>query len=99
MKNKESKMPQNKKEWHLEVSEEQYETMKAKGYDEEVLFKPGTHTFRRRHPGKILKRENKTVILHLDEETFNFYQNRSNDKSIEEQINSELRTIFEKEVA
>jgi hypothetical protein len=99
MKNKELKTSPSEKEWNLEVSEEQYETMKAKGYDEETLFKPGTHTFRRRHLSKIVKRENKTVILHLDEETFEFYQNRASDKSIEEQISSELRTILEKEVA
>lgn len=99
MKNKEVKTLPSEKEWTLEVSKEQYESAKAKGYDEETLFKPGTHTFRRRDPNKVVKRENKTVILHLDEETFEFYQNRAADKSIEEQINSELRTILEKEVA
>lgn len=99
MKNKEAKTQSNK-EWHLDVSEEEYRTMKAKGLDEESLFKPGRHTFRRRHPDKILQRDNKTVVLHLDEETFNFYQQRTSaDKTIEDQINSELRVLAEKENA
>ena len=99
MKNKEAKTRSNK-EWHLDVSEEEYQTMKAKGLDEESLFEPGRHTFRRRHPDKILQRDNKTVVLHLDEETFNFYQQRtSEDKTVEDQINSELRVLAEKENA
>lgn len=99
MKDKEAKTQSNK-EWHLDVSEEEYKALKAKGLDEESLFKPGRHTFRRRHPDKILKRDNKTVVLHLDEETFNFYRRRTDeDKTVEEQINTELRSIAEKETA
>jgi hypothetical protein len=95
MNNKEVKTQSNK-EWHLDVSEEEYEAMKAKGLDEESLFKPGRHTFRRRHPSKILQRDNKTVVLHLDEETFNFYQSRTaENKTLEEQINAELRLMIE----
>jgi len=97
---KEAKM--SEKEWHLDVSEEQYETAKAKGIDEETLFKPGRHTFRRRDPNKIVKKDNKTVVLHLDEETFSYYQRRAAEKeteSVEEQIRIELRTIVEKEAA
>ncbi len=93
-KNEEAKISANKKEWHLDVSEEQYEQTKAKGFDEETLFKPGRHTFRRRDPDKILKRENKTVILHLDEETYDFYKSmaeKEEGKTIEEQINAELK--------
>lgn len=91
-----------KKEWHLDVSEAEYEASKAKGLDEESLFKPGRHTFRRRDPNKIIKRDNKTVIIHLDEETYNYYQRRAPEKqndSIEEQIKTELRAIVEKEAA
>ena len=99
MKDKEAKTQSNK-EWHLDVSEEEYKAMKDKGLDEESLFKPGRHTFRRRPPEKILQRNNKTVVLHLDEETFNFYQQRTaKDKTVEEQINIELRVLAEKEVA
>ncbi len=101
-KDKEAKTSQNKKEWHLDVSEKQYEDAKAKGFDEETLFKPGRHTFRRRDPKKILKRENKTVVLHLDEETFNFYKRlaeKENGKSIEDQINTKLKYLTEQEPA
>lgn len=99
---KEAKTSANKKEWTLEVTEEQYEEAKAKGFDEETLFKPGKHKFRRRDPEKILKRENKTVVLHLDEETFRFYKRLAENQksgSIEEQIKNELKSIAEKEAA
>jgi uncharacterized DUF497 family protein len=99
-KDKEAKM--RDKEWHLDVSEEQYEEMKAGGLDEESLFKPGRHTFRRRDADKIIKRDNKTIVLRLDEETFDYYQRRAEEKhsaSIEEQIEIELRNIAEKEAA
>lgn len=99
-KDKEAKTPE--KEWHLDVSREQYEESKAKGLDEESLFKPGRHVLRRRAAEKIINRDNKTVVLHLDEETYNYYQRRTNEgeaASIEEQIKTELRTLVEKEAA
>ena|SRR5215204_4086804 len=92
----------SEREWNLDVSEEQYEEMKARGLDEESLFKPGRHTFRRRDPNKIINRDNKTVVLHLDEETYNYYQRLTDNgkaESIEEQIKIELRNIAEKETA
>jgi hypothetical protein len=99
MKDKEAKTQSNK-EWHLDVSEEEYKALKKKGLDEESLFKPGRHTFRRRHSNKILRRENRTVILHLDEETFAFYQQKTGENStVEEQINAELRLLADKEAA
>jgi hypothetical protein len=97
MNNKEVKTQSNK-EWHLDVSEEEYKAMQAKGLDEESLFKPGRHTFHRRPADKILHRDNKTVVIHLDEETFKFYQNRTaENKTLEEQINAELRILAGKE--
>lgn len=99
-KNKEAKM--SEKEWHLDISEEQYEAAKAKGLDEESLFKPGRHTLRRRDPRKIVVRDNKTVVIHLDDETFSYYQRRAEEKkieSVEEQIKIELRLLAEKEAA
>lgn len=100
MNDKEAKTPE--KQWHLDVSEEQYEASRAKGLDEESLFKPGRHTFRRRDSDKIISRNTKTVVLHLDEETYNYYQRLTETgkaESIEEQIKLELRTIAEKEAA
>ncbi len=99
-KDNEAKM--SEKEWHLDVSEAEYEASKAKGLDEESLFKPGRHIFRRRDPNKIVSRENKTVVLHLDDETYDYYQRRAEEKenkSIEDQIKLELRHIAEKEAA
>ena len=97
-KDNEAKTPE--KEWHLDISKEQYEEMKAKGLDEESVFKPGRHVFRRRDPNKIVSRDNKTVILHLDEETFNYYRRLTDNgdaETIEEQIKIELRNLAEKE--
>jgi len=101
-KDKDAKMSGNKKEWTLDVSEQQYEESKAKGLDEETLFNPGKHTFRRRDSNKIVKRDNKTVILHLDEETFSYYKSladKDKNTSIEAKINAELRSLAEKETA
>ena len=102
MKDKEAKMPPSEKEWHLDVSRDQYEETEAKGLDKETLFKPGRHTFRRRDPSKIINRDNKTIVLHLDEETFSYYQRRAEEQkneSVEEQIKTELRNLAEKEAA
>ena len=99
---KEAKTPSSEREFHLDVSREQYEDAKAKGCDEETLFKPGRHTFRHRDPDKIINRDNKTIVLHLDEETFSYYQRRAaeqKNESIEEQIQTELRNLAEKEAA
>ena len=41
-----------------------------------------------------------TVVLHLDEETFTYFQHRaekSESKNIESEINAELRAFAEKE--
>jgi hypothetical protein len=95
MNNKEVKTQSNK-EWHLDVSEDEYKAMQARGLDEESLFKPGRHTFRRRPAGKILQRDSKTVVIHLDEETYNFYRQRTaSNGTLEEQIKAELRLLAE----
>jgi hypothetical protein len=99
--NNETKTPTNK-EWRLEVTEEQYQAAKDKGIEEEALFKPGTHVFRRRDPNKVLRKNQTTVVLHLDEETFTYFQRRaatSGSKNIEAEINAELRALADKEVA
>lgn len=86
----------------MEVSEADYEASKAKGIEEESLFKPGKHVFRRRDPKKILQRDQTTVVLHLDAKTYTYFQNRaekSAEKNIESAINAELRALAEKEVA
>lgn len=101
-KNNESKMPSTNKEWHLDVTVEQYEAMKAKGIDDETLLKPGRHTFRRRDPNKIVRKNQTTVVLDLDEETFIYFQRRADEEkseTVEEQINAELRAIAERDAA
>lgn len=101
-KDNEAKTLSTNKEWHLDVTVEQYEAMKAKGIDDETLFEPGSHVFRRRDPNKILRRNQTTVVLNLDEETFAYFRRRAAEQkaeTIEEQINAELRTIVERDAA
>jgi len=100
--NNEAKTPTTNEEWRLEVTEDQYQAAKDKGIEEEALFKPGTHVFRRRDPNKVLRKNQTTVVLHLDEETFTYFQRRaetSESKNIEAEINAELRALADKEVA
>lgn len=96
MKDNAAKTPiSTNKEWYLDVSEEQYEAMKAKGIDEEALFKPGRHVFRRRPAEKILRKRQTTIVLHLDEEVFNYFETRAaqENENIEASINAQLRAV------
>jgi len=99
-KGKEPKILEPHEEWRMEVTEEQYEATKAKGIEEESLFKPGTHVFRRRPQNKIMEKNQTTVVLNLDEKTFRYFQHlaqNSQTKTVESEISAELRVIAEKE--
>ena len=90
------------KEWYLDVSQEQYEAMRAEGIEEEALLKPGRHVFRRRDPSKIIRKTNTTVAVQLDEQTLAFLRRRANEQhnhSVEAQIQCELRALAEREAA
>src|SRR5256885_2201677 len=89
------------REWRLEVTEDQYRSSRDKGIEDESLLKPGTHIFRRRDPSRVLHKEQRTVILHLDEKTFAHFQRRADaeSKNVEAEINDELRAFAEKEAA
>jgi hypothetical protein len=100
-KDKEPKTSRDAREWRLEVTEDQYRSSREKGIEDESLLKPGTHTFRRRDPSRIIHTEQRTVILHLDEKTFAHFERRANaeSKNVEAEISDELRAFAEKESA
>lgn len=90
------------KEHYLEVTQEQYEAMKAKGIDDESLLKPGRHVFRRRPAHKILKQTQTTVVLNLDEETIAYFQCRAaeqNATTVEAQIAADISNLVKRDAA
>jgi hypothetical protein len=90
------------KEYYLDVTVEQYEAMKAKGIEEELLFKPGRHVFRRRPAHKIAPRTQFSVLLNLDAETFAYFQRRAaeqNAATVEEQIQAEINNLVKRDAA
>ena len=98
----EAEMLSTNREIYLDVTAEQYETMKAKGIEEELLFKPGRHIFRRRPAHKILKQTQTTVVLNLDEETIAYFQRRADEQNaatIEAQIAADIRRLAQREAA
>lgn len=89
----------------LEVTQEDYEGMKAEGVDDESLLKPGKYKLRRRtkiatkedlHPSNI-KVE---FQMKLDLDVLNFFQEKAGDKeikSLQKILNRKLRKLMENE--
>jgi hypothetical protein len=76
--------------------------MKAKGIEEELIFKPGRHVFRRRPAHKIIQKTNTTVLLNLDAETYAYFQRRAAEQqteTVEAQIAADLRRLVPREAA
>ena len=92
------------KEIILEVTEEKYAEMKAKGIDEEAILKPGKHVFKRVSPEKVFNRkESKTRInICVDSDILQHFRHRAenpNSAPYQTQINNELRAIMERDLA
>ncbi len=92
------------KEVFLEVTEEKYAEMKAKGIDEEAILKPGKHVFKRVSPEKVFDRkETKTRInICVDSDILQHFRKRAENPHsapYQTQINNELRAIMERDLA
>lgn len=92
------------KEVFLEVTEEKYAEMKAKGIDEEAILKPGKHVFKRVSPEKVFDRkETKTRInICVDSDILQHFRKRAespHSAPYQTQINNELRAIMERDLA
>lgn len=92
-------------EVYIDVTEEQYRAMRAKGIDEEALLKPGRHKFvrglfKKMHPGYEPKRAKARISIYLDADVLAYFRARasqSNAAPYQTQINNELRAIMERE--
>lgn len=94
-------------EVYLDVTEEQYQKMRAKGIDEEALLKPGRHKFvrglfKQMHPDYSPQKAKVRISIHLDADVLAHFRARAaqpHAAPYQTQINNELRTIMEREVA
>ncbi len=94
------------KEIILEVTQEMFEEMKAKGIDEEAILKPGKHIFTRggfqeRHPNFNPKEAKMRINICLDADVVHHFRKRAespHSASYQTQINNELRTIMERDL-
>lgn len=92
-------------EVYIDVTEEQYRAMRAKGIDEEALLKPGRRKFvrglfKKKHPGYESKRAKARISIYLDADVLAYFRARAsqpNAAPYQTQINNELRAIMERE--
>jgi uncharacterized protein (DUF4415 family) len=92
----------NPEERILEVTQEQYDEAMAKGWTEDDILPPGKHIFRRRNR-TINPREAKIkMTMFIDGDILQHFKKRaetSNAAPYQTQINQELRTIMERDLA
>lgn len=92
------------KEVILEVTEEKYNEMKAKGIAEEAILKPGKHVFKRVSPDKVFSRKDTKTRINIcvDSDILQHFRKRAenpNSAPYQTQINNELRAIMERDLA
>ncbi|HLA95402.1 MAG TPA: BrnA antitoxin family protein [Pyrinomonadaceae bacterium] len=97
-----------KKEIIVEISQKEYEEMKAEGYDEDEILKPGKHVFKRVPQGRLateaaLHPSNTKVqiTIKIDLDILNHFKARAekaNAAPYQTQINSELRAVMERDL-
>ncbi len=92
----------DKNEYILEITQEKYNEMKARGTDEEAIPSVGKHIFRRR-TRKINPREAKIkMTMFIDGDILQHFRRRaekSNAAPYQTQINQELRAAMERDLA
>jgi len=94
-------------EVYIDVTEEQYQAMKAEGIDEEALLKPGRHKFvrglfKKMHPDYEPKKAKVRISIHLDADVLAWFRARAEEPNAapyQTQINNELRVLMERETA
>lgn len=91
----------SKQEFTLEITQEKYDEMKARGIDEEAIPSVGKHTFRRRNR-TIDPRDAKIKLTFYIEGDIlkHFRQNAGGDQTVfETLLNKALRSYMENEIA
>ena len=90
------------REYVLEMTQEKYDEMKARGIDEDAIPSVGKHVFRRR-TRKIDPREAKIkMTMFIDYDVLQHFKNRAdspNAAPYQTQINQELRAVMERDLA
>ena len=90
------------REYVLEMSQEKYDEMKARGIDEEAIPSVGKHIFRRR-TRKVNPREAKIkMTMFIDFDVLQHFKKRAespNSAPYQTQINQELRAAMERDLA
>ncbi len=92
-------------EVYLDVTEEQFRQMQARGIDEDALLAPGRHKFTRglfkqMHPGYAPQSASVSVTLELDADLLAWLRARaahSGAVSYQAQLNADLRGLMEQE--
>lgn len=92
-------------EVYIDVTEEQYRAMQAKGIDEEAVLKPGRHKFvrglfKKMHPDYEPKHAKVRISIYLDADVLAYFRARAaqpHAAPYQTQINNELRAIMERE--
>ncbi len=92
---------------YIDVTEEQYRAMKAKGVDEEALLKPGRHKFvrglfKKMHPDYEPKKAKVRISIYLDADVLAWFRARAEEPNAapyQTQINNELQALMEREMA
>ena len=92
----------NSEERILEVTQEEYDEAMAKGWTDDDISKPGKHIFRRR-TRKINPRDAKIkTTVFIDGDILQHFRRRAeqpNAAEFQTQINQELRTAMERDLA
>lgn len=91
----------------IEISQEEYEEMKAEGYDDDEIFKPGKHVFERIPRNRLASKADLhpsntkvQITMKVDLDVLNYFKARAEGAHAapyQTQINSELRAIMERE--
>ena len=91
----------------IEVTKEEYEAQLASGLSEEEVVSPGKHTFRRggfreRFPNYDPKTSKARINIYVDLDVLEHFRKRAerpNAAPYQTQINAELRSIMERDLA
>ncbi len=90
------------REYILETTQEDYDEMKARGIDEEAIPSVGKHIFRRRTRKINLRDAKIKTTVFIDGDILQHFRRRaeqSNAAEFQAQINQELRTAMERDLA
>jgi uncharacterized protein (DUF4415 family) len=92
----------------FEISQEEYEEMKAEGYDDDEIFKPGKHVFKRVPRNRLASKADLhpsntkvQITMKIDLDILKHFKARAekaNAAPYQTQINSELRVAMERDL-